>query len=101
MDGKAMLKLNDDKPEYIAIESRQQRSQIDIHHININGKDIAPTSIVHNLSVMFDSEMDTQLKNIMIIKPFLDKEPANTTNICVSSTLRILFCKITIVLVIV
>ncbi len=54
---KNMLKLNDHKTEFIVIGTRQQRSKIDIPHININGTDIAPTSTVCNLGVMFDSEM--------------------------------------------
>ncbi len=54
---KIMLKLNDDKTEFIVIGTRQQRSKIDIPHININGTDIAPISTVRNLGVMFDSEM--------------------------------------------
>ncbi len=41
-----MVKLNDDKTEFIAIGTRQQRSKIDIPHININGIDIAHTSFV-------------------------------------------------------
>ncbi len=40
---KNMLKLNDDKKEFIIIGTRQQRSKIDIPHIN--------------LGVMFDCEM--------------------------------------------
>ncbi len=52
-----MLKFNDDKTEFIVIGTRQQRSKFDIPHININGIDIAPTSTVRNLGVMFDSEM--------------------------------------------
>ncbi len=88
---KNMLKLNDDKTEFIIIGTRQQRSKIDIPHININGTDIAPTSTVRNLGVMFDSEMSMkahvssinrsaypQLKNLRAIKPFLDMEAANT-----------------------
>ncbi len=39
---KNMLKLNDDKTEVIG--TREQRSKIDIPHININGINIAPTS---------------------------------------------------------
>ncbi len=54
---KNMLKWNDDKTEFIVIGTRQQRSKIDIPHININGTDIAPNSTVCNLDVMFDSEM--------------------------------------------
>ncbi len=54
---KNMLKLNDDKTEFIVIGTRQQRSKTDIPHINIYGTDIAPTSTVGNLGVMFDSEM--------------------------------------------
>ncbi len=54
---KNMLKLNDDKTEFIVIRTKQQRSKIDTLHININGIDIAPTSTIHNLGVMFDSEM--------------------------------------------
>ncbi len=85
-----MLKLNDDKIEFIVIGTRQQRSKIDIPHINTNGIDIAPTSTVRNLGVMFDSEMNMkghvssinrsaypQLKNLRAIKPFLDMEAAN------------------------
>ncbi len=86
-----MLKLNNDKTEFIVIGTRQQRSKIDIPHININGIDIAPTSTVHTLGLMFDSEMSMkahvssinrstypQLKNLRAIKPFLDMEVANT-----------------------
>ncbi len=54
---KNMLKLNDDKTEFIVIVTRQQRRKIDIPHIKINGTDIAPTSNVRNLGLMFDSEM--------------------------------------------
>ncbi len=54
---KNMLKLNDDKTEFIVFGTRQQRSKIDIPHIYINGTDIAPTITVHNLGVMFDSKM--------------------------------------------
>ncbi len=54
---KNMLKLNDDKTEFIAIGTRQKRSKLDIPHININGTDIAQTSTIPNLGVMFDSEM--------------------------------------------
>ncbi len=88
---KNMLKLNDDKTEVIFIGTRQQRSKIDIPHININGSDIVPTSTVRNLGVMFDSEMSMkahvssinrsaypQLKNLRAIKPFLDMEAENT-----------------------
>ncbi len=76
---KNMLKLNDDKTEFIVIGTRQQRSNI------------APISTVRNLGVMFDSEMSMkahvssinwsaypQLKNVRAIKPFLDTETANT-----------------------
>ncbi len=62
-----------------------------ISHININEIDIAPTSTVCNLGVIFDSEMSMkahvssinrsaypQLKNLRAIKPFLDMEAANT-----------------------
>ncbi len=86
-----MLKSNDDKTEFIVIGTRQQKSNIDIPHININGIDIQPTSIVHILGVMFDSEMSMkahvssinwstypQLKNLRAIKPFLDMEATNT-----------------------
>ncbi len=79
-----MLKLNDDKIEFIVIGTRQQRSKIDILYININGINIAPTSTVHNLGVMFAREMSMkahvssinrsaypQLKNLRAIKPFL------------------------------
>ncbi len=52
-----MLKLNDDKTEFIVMGTRQQRSKIDIPHINIYGIDIAPTRTVCNLGVMFDSEL--------------------------------------------
>ncbi len=88
---KNMLKLNDDKTEFIVLRTRQQRSKIDIPNININETDIAPTSTVHILGVMFDSEMSMkahassinrsafpQLKNLRAIKPFLDMEAANT-----------------------
>ncbi len=88
---KNMLKLNNDKTEFIVIGTRQQRRKIDIPHININGTDIAPTSTVRNLVVMFDSEMSMkdhvssinrsaypQVKNLRAIKPFLDMEAANT-----------------------
>ncbi len=80
---KNMLKLNNEKMEFIVIETREQRSKIDIPHININRIDIAPNSTVHNLIVMFDSEMSMkahvssinrsaypQLKNLAAIKPF-------------------------------
>ncbi len=86
-----MLKLNDDKIEFIAIRTRQQRSKIDIPYININGTDIAPTSTVHNFGVIFDSEMSLkahvrsinrsaypQLKNLRAIKAILDMDAANT-----------------------
>ncbi len=95
-----MLKLNDDKTEFIVIGTRQQRSKIDIPHINTNGIDIAPTSTVCNLGVMFDSEMSMkahvssinrsaypQLKNLRAIKPFLDMEAANIAHAFVSSRL--------------
>ncbi len=88
---KNILKLNDDKTEFIVIGIRQQRSKIDIPHININGIDIAPTSTVCNLGVIFDSEISMkahvssinrsaypELKNLSAIKPFLDMEAANT-----------------------
>ncbi len=88
---KNILKLNDDKTEFIVIGTRQQRSKIYIPHININGIDIAPTSTVRNLGVMFDSEMSMKahlsstnrsayppLKNLRPIKAFLDMEAANT-----------------------
>ncbi len=52
-----MVKNMLNKTEFIVIWTRQQRSKIDIRHININGINIAPTSTVHNLGVMFDSEM--------------------------------------------
>ncbi len=86
-----MLKLNDDKTEFIVIGTRQQRSKFDIPHININGIDIAPTSTVHNKGVMFDNEMSMkaqvrsiyksvypQLNNLRAIKPFLAMETGNT-----------------------
>ncbi len=88
---KTMLKLNDDTMEFVVIETRQKGSKIDIPHININGINIAPTSIVHNLGVLFDTEKGmkahvssinmlayAQLKNLRAIKPFLDMEAANT-----------------------
>ncbi len=69
------------------MELDSKEAKIDIPHININGIDIAPTSTVHNLGVMFDSEMGMKahvssinrsayprLKNLRAIKPFLDKE---------------------------
>ncbi len=87
---KYMLKLNDDKTTFIVIGTRKQRSKIDIPQININAIDIAPTSTVCNLGVMFDSKMSMkahvssinrsdypQLKNVRAIKPFLDMEAAN------------------------
>ncbi len=77
-----MVKLNDDKIEFIIIGTRKQRSKIDIPHININGSDIAPISTVHNLGVMFDSEIILkahislmnksaypQLKRVRVVKP--------------------------------
>ncbi len=68
---KNMLKLNDDKTEFIVIGTRHQRSKIDIPHININGTDIAPT--VCNLGVMFDGEMSMKAHvSLRAIKPFLD-----------------------------
>ncbi len=89
---KTMLKLNDDTMEFVVIETRQKGSKIDIPHININGINIAPTSIVHNLGVLFDTEKGmkahvssinllayAQLKNLRAIKPFLDMEAANAT----------------------
>ncbi len=90
---KNILKLNYDKSEFIVIGTRQQRSKINIPHININGTDIVPNSTVHYLQfgVMFDSEMSMkvhvssinrstypQLKNSRAFKPFLDMEAANT-----------------------
>ncbi len=88
---KNMLKLNDDKTEFIIIGTIQKRSKIHIPHINISGTDIAPTSTVRNLGVMFDSDMSMkshvnsinrsvypQLKNLTAIKPFLDMVAANT-----------------------
>ncbi len=59
---KNMLKLNDDKREFIVIGTRPQRSKIDIPHININGIDIVPTNTVRNLGVMFDSEMSMKAR---------------------------------------
>ncbi len=77
--------------QYLVIGTRQLRNKIDIPHININGIDIAPTSTVRNLDVMFDIEMSMKthvssmnrsayppLKNLRAIKPFLDMEAANT-----------------------
>ncbi len=54
---KNMLKLNDDTTEFIVIGIRQQRSRIDITHININGDNIAPTSTIRNIGVMFSRDM--------------------------------------------
>ncbi len=56
-----MSNLNDDKTEFIDTGTRQQRNKIDIPHINFNGIDIAPTSTVCNLGVMFDSEMSMKV----------------------------------------
>ncbi len=52
-----MLKLNDDKIEIKVIRIRQQKNKIGVLHININGMNIALTSTVHNVGVIFDSEM--------------------------------------------
>ncbi len=43
-----MLKLNDDETDFIVIGTREQRSKIDIFHININNSYITPTSTVGN-----------------------------------------------------
>ncbi len=74
-----MLKLNNDKTEFIVIATRQQRSQIDVvPHININEIDIAPTSTIRNLGEMFDSEMSMK-SNQQVSSPSVEELKSNET----------------------
>jgi len=82
---KNMLKLNDDKTEFLVVtSSHQKRSMLPVS-LRVGDKSIKPSDNVRNLGVVFDSQMSMsahvkslcasltyQLRNISRIRRFLD-----------------------------
>ena len=54
-----LLKLNEDKTEFIVFGTRQQLEKVDTIAIKIGTETITPTDMVHNLGYF----MDKHLKN--------------------------------------
>ena len=86
-----MLKLNDDKTEFIIFGTHQQLKKIDHITIRIDSENIVPIEHVRNLGFLMDklckntmhinkhsSSMCHQLKNIQNIRGKLDFEAAKT-----------------------
>ena len=86
-----MLKLNDDKTEFIIFRTHQQLKKMDHITIGIGNKNIVPIEYVRNLGFFMDkflkntmhinklsSSLCYQLKNIQNIRGKLDFEAAKT-----------------------
>ncbi|EDO48822.1 predicted protein [Nematostella vectensis] len=51
------LKINDPKPEFLVIGSRQQLEKVDINSVSVGMSEIKPESEVRNLGAWFDKNM--------------------------------------------
>ena len=85
-----MLKLNDDKTEFMVITPRHLKSHVPEVSLLLDGVTVSPTESVRNLGVIFDSEMSMaphvrslctglnfQLRNLSRIRRFLDYDTSH------------------------
>ena len=85
------LKLNDDKTEFMLIETKQQVSKVNIDSLTVGSIDVAPVTVARNLRTWFDSNLNHQeqihktcksgffhLYNIRCIRKYLSQESVRT-----------------------
>ena len=67
-----LLKLNDEKTEFLLFGSRQQLSKVSLPSITIGDSQITPSSQARNLGVIFDSTMTLKphISNIVRVSSF-------------------------------
>ena len=84
-----LLKLNEDKTEFIVFGTRQQLEKVDTIAVKIGTETITPTDMVHNLGYFMDKHLKNsqhinkiastaylQLKDILRIRPSLNTKTA-------------------------
>ena len=54
------LKLNDDKTEFMLIDTKQQLSKVNIDSLTVGSIDVAPVSEARNLGTWFNSNLNLQ-----------------------------------------
>ena len=65
-----LVKLNDEKTEFLLFGSRQQLSKVSLPFITIGDSQITPSSQARNLGVLFDSTMTLKPHISNIVRDF-------------------------------